>query len=121
MGSIITATCDCGYRENEMLLGWRANKIPLLYKECFFPCYCDKCRTMFTGNICNEKVLCPMCCNERTLAYDNKTLSIPGKNIVFEWNTEKAVGRNLILTDGKYRCPVCGRMSMQFRDIGCWD
>lgn len=42
--------------------------------------------------------------------------------MVADWNMQGQLVRKLVLTDGKYRCPKCGEMSLEFSDSGVfWD
>jgi len=54
---------------------------------------------------------------------DDPTLSeFAGEYTVVSWNMHEKLGRVLELTDGNYRCPQCGLMTLRFEDSGlCWD
>jgi len=42
--------------------------------------------------------------------------------MVADWYMKAELGRELVLTDGKYRCPKCGKMSLEFSEGGLyWD
>jgi Zn finger protein HypA/HybF involved in hydrogenase expression len=90
---------------------------------CFFPCLCENCRSVVQVNLLAKAVKCPLCRAPNPIPYDDARLwASPGHRHVAEWNMENRLGRKLELTDGKYRCPKCGQMSLEFRDGGlCWD
>jgi DNA-directed RNA polymerase subunit RPC12/RpoP len=89
---------------------------------CYFPCFCAHCHDVVQVNLLAHPATCTQCGNP-VLPYDDPTLSEgPGKECVADWNTRDELGRELLLTDGGYRCPGCGRMTLRFRDTGlCWD
>jgi len=70
-----------------------------------------------------EKVLeCPECHSTNVTPYDDPRLSeSPGESVVTSWNMQEQLGRELVLTDAKYKCPKCGRMSLAFRLTMVWD
>jgi len=90
---------------------------------CLFPCLCENCHRIVEVNLLDKSLKCPACHAADPIPYDDPRLSgSPGDNHVVEWNTEDQLGRELVLTDGKYRCPKCGKMSLKFRDSGLfWD
>lgn len=45
-----------------------------------------------------------------------------GSQVVASWNMEDALGRELLLSDGDYKCPACGAITLRFSDGGMlWD
>lgn len=118
MGSIIGASCDCGYEKSEMFLG---GGMANFNTYCNFPHYCEDCRTLFEADLFDKSRSCPRCKKRNVIAYDDeRACKIEGKN-VFSWNVQEEIGRNLNLTDGSYICPACGKFNLTFFDIGCWD
>jgi Zn finger protein HypA/HybF involved in hydrogenase expression len=58
---------------------------------------------------------CPQCKTKKIIPYDDSTLAgETGKNVVEHWNVKEQLGRELILTDGTYRCPQCEQMTLRF-------
>ena len=57
------------------------------------------------------------------MPYDDLRLSgAPGEYVVASWNMKRELGRELLLTDGDYKCPACGAMTLRFSDGGAlWD
>ncbi len=90
---------------------------------CFFPCLCENCHCVVQVNLLSKAVKCPRCRKPNPIPYDDARLSeSKGRNLVAEWNMEDQLGRVLVLTDGKYRCPKCGNMSLEFHEGElCWD
>jgi Zn finger protein HypA/HybF involved in hydrogenase expression len=118
MGSVVTATCRCGL-ELEVLIGGGMKNFTMI---CYFPCLCEACHSLAQVNLLAETEECPKCKSKSITPYDDPRLSAsPGKRTVAEWNMQERIGRRLVLTDGKYRCPACQEMSLEFRERGCWD
>jgi Zn finger protein HypA/HybF involved in hydrogenase expression len=119
MGSEVTATCQCGLATSIMIGGGMVNFMTTYY----FPCLCERCHTIVQVNLLAKRKRCPQCKTTKVIPYDDPTLlECPGKHVVASWNMGKQLGRELKLTDGDYRCPRCGQMSLRFADSGlCWD
>lgn len=90
---------------------------------CFFPCLCESCHSIVQANLLAKVIRCPECRALNPIPYDDPCLSdSPGHHNVAEWHMEEQLGRELVLTNGKYSCPKCGKMSLEFSDGGlCWD
>jgi hypothetical protein len=116
VGGIVKAFCACGY-EKKMHLGGGLNNFKTY---CNFPFYCRNCTSLVEINVLEQKKLCPQCSHPEILAYDDKSLCIHTGIEIFSWNFE-AVGRELVLTDGRYLCPHCHKFAMSFRNVGDWD
>ncbi|RPJ41893.1 MAG: hypothetical protein EHM27_04830 [Deltaproteobacteria bacterium] len=119
MGLEVTATCQCGVNTRIMIGGGMAN----FMTTCFFPCFCERCHTVVQVNLLAKPNRCPQCKTTKVIPYDDPTLSEgAGKRTVANWNIEEKLGRELKLTDGNYKCPQCGRMTLRFAHSGlCWD
>jgi hypothetical protein len=102
MGSSVNAECDCGYHEEDLLIG---GGMMNFMSFCGFPVYCKSCQSL------------------EVLAYDDQSLSKgKGKNVVADWNMIERLGRKLVLTDGKYFCPSCQKFGLSFRESDVlWD
>jgi hypothetical protein len=118
MGSIISAHCDCGYEIAEMFLGGGMMDFTT---RCYFPHYCGERKTLFEANVFEKEIQCPECGKEGAISYDDERICESEGKIVFSWNVEDEIGRELELTDGKYICPGCGKFSLRFLNIGDWD
>ncbi len=119
MGSQVIAKCDCGV-EGSVLIGGGMRDF---MTTCFLPCLCENCCDVVQVNLISKKMRCPRCRALNPIPYDDARLSeSPGHYHVAEWNMKDRLGRKLVLTDGKHRCPKCGKMSLEFSDGGlCWD
>jgi hypothetical protein len=115
MGSLVTASCDCGYSVSLQLGGGMANFEAL----CLFPVYCHACHALVEANVLDSPIICPGCGGSDVVAYDAPDLiGEPGKQEVFSWHIR---GRSLYLSSGCYLCPECQQMRLRFEDAGCWD
>lgn len=56
------------------------------------------------------------------IPYDDAKLSDGNVGeIVSGSNMQDEIGRKLILTDKKYKCPQCNQMTLCFDECGMWD
>lgn len=119
MGSQVIAKCKCGL-ETEILIGGGMFNFKT---TCLFPCMCESCHGVVEANLLENPVRCPNCNAVNPISYDDPSLSlVSGKNVVASWNMREQLGRELILTDGKYKCPSCGKMTLSFVNSGlCFD
>jgi len=119
MGSEVIAKCKCGVDTRILIGGGMVN----FMTTCFFPCLCEYCHSVVQINLLAKRKQCPRCRTTKLIPYDDPLLSeIPGKNVVTDWNVQEQLGRVLLLTDGKYRCPQCGQMTLSFVETDmCWD
>ena len=112
MGGQVLAECDCGVHA-EILIGCGM----VAHHMCLFPCLCERCRRVVEVDLLAEQSKCPKCLSRRVIPYDDPALcEKTSAQCVFEWNVEQELGRRLILTDAKYRCPNCGGLSLRFSD-----
>lgn len=118
-GTMVEARCECGYQSGAMLLfGGRANFTTV----CMFPAYCAGVKQVFTVNMYQNPPANPLCHGAAPMPYDHPSLiGEVGKGIVASWNTERKLGRTLVLTNGAYLCPACGQKRMRFFPAGMWD
>ncbi|MBT3271558.1 MAG: hypothetical protein HN368_00265 [Spirochaetales bacterium] len=118
MGSQVFAICQCGVEGAFSIGGGMSN----FMKVCYFPCLCVNCCAIVEVNLLDKPLQCPECGNS-VVPYDSrKLMGSKGQNVVADWNVREQLGRNLKLTDGTYKCPQCGEMSLQFSVGGIhWD
>ena len=119
MGSQVTAQCECGVKATLGIGGGMAN----FMHTCLFPCLCENCQSLVQVNLLAKEPRCPQCGATNVTAYDDPRLvGSPGQRVVAQWNMREQLGRELLLTDGNYRCPKCRGMTLRFADSGlCWD
>lgn len=125
MGSQVNAFCECGFRSSSLIGGGMHS----FMTTCYFPCLCERCRDIVQVNLIPTKILniitkkirCPECRSTKIIPYDSPELTdSTGAINVVSWPPIKKKGRRLVLTDGKYKCPKCGEMSLQFTQGGLW-
>ena len=119
MGSQVIAQCECGLQAYILIGGGMMN----FMTTCYFPCLCHNCCNVVQVNMLDEAPCCPECGAINPTPYDDPTLAeSKSSQIVAQWNVMGSPGKELILYSGKYKCPKCGRMSLNFVDSGlCWD
>jgi hypothetical protein len=120
MGTQITAMCDCGLEAGVRVGGGMAD----FTTTCYFPCLCRNCHNIVQTNMLAKELRCPKCRTANPIPYDDPSvLGSLGKRIVADWNMQEDLGRVLTLTDGRYECPKCGKMSLTFTDqfVVLWD
>lgn len=119
MGSQVTAKCVCGYQA-ESLIGGGMSDFGTI---CYFPCLCESCESIVEANLLSKEPNCPDCNSPGCIPYDDSRLiGSPGVRTIADWNVHERLGRVLILTDGSYKCPECGKMELTFSSGGLlWD
>jgi Zn finger protein HypA/HybF involved in hydrogenase expression len=119
MGSEVIARCECGINAKILIGGGMESHM----HTCYFPCLCELCHKVVQVNLLAKRVACPKCKKEHVTPYDDPKLigKIGGEEIT-SWDMAEEVGRILILTDGDYLCPKCGKSTLHFEESGlCWD
>jgi len=119
MGLKVIAKCKCGVETSILNGGGMLN----FKTTCLFPCICENCHAVVQVNLLAKRKQCPKCKSTKVISYDDPTLSgRAGKCTVTSWNMQVQLGRELKLTNGNYRCPQCGQMTLRFADSGLlWD
>ena len=119
MGSQVVATCKCGVEASILIGGGMLN----FMTTCFFPCFCESCQGIVQVNLLAKETRCPECQAYNPIPYDDPRLrDAPGQRRVAVWNVINKLGRELELTNGRYKCPKCGKMSLEFKEGSlCWD
>ncbi len=118
MGLTVLAKCSCGL-EKELLVGGGMDDFT---SNCLFPCLCGNCHSIAEVNLLTAELVCPKCGAFNPIPYDASCLSDSiGQRRVAMWDVQDQLGRTLVLTDGKYKCPKCENMSLEFKSCGFWD
>lgn len=131
MGHDVIANCECGF-EGHSLIGCgmmhcepRINNRGLVeyINFCCFPVLCRQCHTFQEANLGVKTLRCKKCNSRKVLVYDHPDLCArKGPQIVSDWNPQGLEGHTLVLTDGDYLCPKCGKFTLHFMDGGMmWD
>jgi len=118
MGAIVNAFCGCGIN-SEIKIGGGMSTFTYI---CYFPCFCENCNDVVEGNLMNN-TKCPNCSREGLIPYDDKqVIGIKGDHNIVSWDANGRLGRELVLTNGTYKCPQCNKMRLQFMGpISMWD
>lgn len=113
MGSGVGARCDCGFSASSLIGGG----IDDYTTVCLFPCLCEQCNSFVQVNLLAGAQKCPKCQAADPIPYDDPRLAgPPGYGKVASWDMQEELGRNLVLTDGRYKCPSCNKMDLEFFD-----
>lgn len=118
MGSILQATCECGYGTYNLFLGGGMMDFG---SSCHVPGYCESCGILYTSNLLAKRPLrCPRC-RRKGIPYHETTLK--GEKIsdspVFSWRLQGS--QDYVLEDAFYFCPGCKQKSLRFSEAGNWD
>ncbi len=118
MGSTVIAQCPCGY-EAELAVGGGRRTYRTI---CYFPCLCKGCRKLVQANLLADPLACPDCGSAEIVPYDQPELAgASGESQTAHWAMEHSLGRDLVLTDGTYRCPACESPTLRFLPWGLFD
>jgi hypothetical protein len=118
-GSILKASCPCGYKTELMVGGGMAN----FRTFCAAPAYCAGSKKLELLNYLDDDPKCasgtgkPVFYNDPSLQEKPPAGTTPG--IVFSWNLDKK--GTFLLPDVGYLCPQCGKKTMRFAQVGFWD
>lgn len=111
MGSKVRAICDCGVNK-EILIGGGMSTFKYIS---YFPCLCINCNDVVEVNLLQKNFYCPDCNSDNVIPYDADRLKgIEGDRVIISWNIKVALGRELKLTNGRYKCPKCKKMNLRF-------
>jgi Zn finger protein HypA/HybF involved in hydrogenase expression len=111
MGTSVSFSCECGFKGYSLIGGGR-----MTFREVnLFPAYCERCKDVVEINLYAD-LKCPKCAEPVVPYTDRSLLGSPGDRNVVNWG-------DLTLTNGAYKCPKCGKMSLHFEDGGglLWD
>lgn len=116
-GTIVTASCPCGYSKTVSLFGGRRN----FKTVCMFPAL-DKAKHDITlYNVFDYPDAENSPGPPGLISYASPRLmpEHPSEAVAF-WRIQ-SLGKTVTLYKGGYVCPRCGRRTMTFRSIGFWD
>ncbi|MDP3314383.1 hypothetical protein [Lutibacter sp.] len=110
MGSQVKVSCKCGLNKSILIGGGMESSS----YECFFPCFCKNCSDVVEVNLLDLNPKCPECGEENIIAFDNRLLiGEKGKQVIESWHAFE-LGRELLLTNGTYKCPKCNTQNLRF-------
>jgi Zn finger protein HypA/HybF involved in hydrogenase expression len=114
MGSKVKAICKCGVNK-DILIGGGMRSFKY---ECLFPCLCENCEEVVEVNLYDSNLRCPSCKDNNLIPYDDdRVKGVKGDQNVITWNANWKLGRELILTNGSYKCPKCKNLSLGFQRL----
>ncbi len=125
MGSILRATCGCGFDSTNLYVGGGRVNFGTI---CRVPAICSKCGDLVTVNYLEAGARCPKCGSAVT-TYDDLTLRAnPGESFgqdteldsVFSWRIPNTQD-DFYLPMAQYLCPRCRKLNMRFHQAGTWD
>lgn len=91
---------------------------------CDAPAICRNCRLFLVRNWLKPSARCPRCRRQVTFYSDpsvQEPVSPPGDeaDCILSWNTEGKGTFRLPRT--RYLCPSCGKLTLEFEEVGDWD
>ncbi len=117
MGTIFNAHCTCGYKKQGLFLFQGRMEA---FCTCDFPFYCESCKTLFIGNLLDDDLCCPDCGEDTVYSYEDQRAGFRGEKESFSWHVME-IEREVKLNEAGNLCPQCGKFSLAFEDVGCWD
>ena len=73
MGTLVRASCFCGYGETVAVGALRANHLYV----CRFPFVCNDCKSLFSGDLYENRNQCPACGGSNVHSYRDNGLYKP--------------------------------------------
>lgn len=141
MGTIVQASCSCGYKDEFFIgEGFDAKitsqedhnlfkkEIHLLVMEnknfsrnwfpYYFPAYCKDGNHIVRIAKNETEFACPDGHKSEPIFYTTKS-SLKGENCAYPQIVDQ--DGDFCLTNGYYFCPKCHNFTLKFEDFGCWD
>lgn len=103
MGQTVIATCKCGYRSGNVVVGHG-----MIHRDTvdYHPCLCKRCHRIFSGNTKQVVVLCPQC----------------GQEAIPYSRGNEPLGAYCLPFNGQHECPACGEQTLTFgMGMYLWD
>ena len=117
MGTMIVATCDCGFKTDTMYLGGGMCNHTTMSN---FPNYCKNCKSLFEANMYDDTIICTNCRSANIVRYDNPYVVKNLDELIFDWRAPG--GKNTLkLSKKNSLCPQCNQFSLKFESVGVWD
>jgi ribosomal protein L37AE/L43A len=112
MGSLIRATCTCGFESEQIMQGFG---FMYFETEAFYePAYCDHCGTIVEMDGRDQVPVCEKCNNKMTY-YKNEVDAPAVNELTGMPNTEYLSEREF------WHCPRCKKQNLKFIHEGMWD
>jgi hypothetical protein len=110
MGTMLQAMCSCGYKTGIFDQGGGMRSFKTVDME---PALCRKCKKVVVVNRMLAPNVCPKCKKEVTF-YDSPTLHSGPEDDGHRWF-------GTVIPEGRCLCPRCGKMTLSFVSMGCFD
>lgn len=124
MGTLLKATCECGFESDFIHLGFG-----MLGQGsyCYAPAVCLHCNLFLEKDYYKEYSKCPIC-RKKVIFYNDASVQKEKSKKVgdeeniydFSWVTSDDE-KYFYLPDTDYYCPDCHKLTMKFSFAGCWD
>ena len=116
-GTIVSASCPCGYSKKLSLFGGRRN----FKTVCLFPALDTTKHDIALYNVFEYPDTEQSPGPPGLISYASPRLmpEHPSEAVAF-WRIQ-SLGKTLTLYQGGYVCPRCGQRTMTFRSVGFWD
>ncbi len=115
MGSIIKASCECGFESEDLFIG--VGFLDVNHDRYLAPAVCLNCHKIFVKSYKKKYSRCSSC-RKKVVFYNAPNLQAES-NSSSQSNSKKE--DEFSLPDTTYLCPKCGKMTMKFYDAGNWD
>ena len=110
MGTATSAECECGYREDILLIG-RGMRIPDGFHA--FPGYCSKCTNIVALDLGTPPYGCDQHPDVEVLPYDHPSM-IAEQGEVLLGGSLPGEPPGPVLRTGRYLCPACRTFGLGF-------
>jgi hypothetical protein len=119
MGIIVLASCTCGFYSSELFLG-----VGMKSGKFYIPVACTTCLEIKSINI-EVKRFSLNCSNCRTplsfFHYLEEKLSwdkMREEDFLLCWKEKDGL---MVIPNRPFICPCCGKTTLVFKNVGCWD
>ena len=115
MGSMLAASCPCGYESSLSAGGGMLD----FHTVCLVPAICPTCKEVVVVNAMKADTACPECGGKTTMIGGFSPPNAKPDRVVFNWSVDPL--GTYVLEDRAYRCPKCSEMKLKFGEVGSWD
>jgi DNA-directed RNA polymerase subunit RPC12/RpoP len=120
VGSILRSTCPCGFKIEPLLVGCGYLDHNGTFRA---PAYCVRCKKIVVSDY-QKKKRCRTCGTPLIFYNDPALQTDTDRNQKISPVFIERIGNSateFVLPDIPYLCPACGKKTMTFTDVGCWD
>lgn len=122
MGTLLKATCECGFESDYIHLG---HGMLGEGKFCYAPAVCLNCNLFLEKDYYKKYSKCPDC-RKKVVFYNDSSVqkkkddNDKNNDNIFSWGIPDEE-KYFELPDTYYYCPACGKITMRFTFAGNWD